>query len=169
GEPERATRLFRANREHRLARTGACDVAVDPGDGAGGAQPAQRERARPQWRQAGGAKPRAARRHLGSRGLRDSLEPMLLERGPPEMMVRTQPGGTLMGTPATRSTLRRLRHALALLALALTFAISPAVAQQWTPQQRAACEPDAIRLCNQYVPAVQRTSVGMSHSRRYVS
>src|SRR5262249_22551421 len=78
GEPERATRLFRANREHRLARTGACDVAVDPGDGASGAQPAQRERARPQWRQAGGAKPRAARRHLGSRGLRDSLEPILL-------------------------------------------------------------------------------------------
>jgi hypothetical protein len=74
-----------------------------------------------------------------------------------------------MGTPATRSTLRRLRDALALLALALTFAISPAVAQQWTPQQRAACEPDAIRLCNQYVPDVQRTSVCMSHYRRYVS
>ena len=74
-----------------------------------------------------------------------------------------------MGTPATRSTLRRLRHALALLALALTFAISPAVAQQWTPQQRAASEPDAIRLCNQYVLDVQRTSVCMSHYRRYVS
>jgi hypothetical protein len=36
---------------HRLASTGACDVAVDPGDGAGGAQPAQRERARQHWPQ----------------------------------------------------------------------------------------------------------------------
>ena len=45
---------------HRLASPGACDVAVDPGDGAGGAQPAQRERARQQWPQTGGAKPRCA-------------------------------------------------------------------------------------------------------------
>src|SRR6266568_1605250 len=90
GEPERATGLFRANREHRLASTGARDLAVDPGDGAGGAQPAQRERARQQWPEAGSAKPRATRRHLGSGGLRDSLAPILLERGPPEMMVRTR-------------------------------------------------------------------------------
>ena len=67
-----------------------------------------------------------------------------------------------------QSTLRR-RGAVALIALALTFAISPAAAQQWTPQQRAACEPDAMRLCNQYVPDVQRTSACMSHYRRYVS
>ena len=46
--------------------------------------------------------------------------------------------------------------ALALLGLALTCASLPARAQQWTPQQRAACEPDAMRLCNQYVPDVQR-------------
>src|SRR5262249_46264262 len=71
----------------RLARPGAGDVAVDPGDGAGGAQPAQRERARQQWPEAGGAKPRAARRHLTSRGLRDSLEPIFLERGPPPSRV----------------------------------------------------------------------------------
>ena len=74
-----------------------------------------------------------------------------------------------MGMHATRSTMRRLRDAAAVLALALTFAISPAAAQQWTPQQRAACEPDAMRLCNQYVPDVQRTSACMSHYRRYVS
>jgi type II secretory pathway component PulL len=70
---------------------------------------------------------------------------------------------------ATQSTLRRLRGAVALLALALTFAILPAAAQQWTPQQRAACEPDAMRLCNQYVPDVQRTSACMSQYRRYLS
>jgi type II secretory pathway component PulL len=69
----------------------------------------------------------------------------------------------------TQSTLRRLRDAVALLALALTFAISPTAAQQWTPQQRAACEPDAMRLCNQYLPDVQRTSACMSHYRRYLS
>jgi hypothetical protein len=27
----------------------------------------------------------------------------------------------------------------------------PAAAQQWTPKQRAACEPDAMRLCNQRI------------------
>ena len=49
------------------------------------------------------------------------------------------------------------------------FASSPAAAQQWTPEQRAACEPDAMRLCNQYVPDVQRVSACMSHYRRYLS
>ena len=68
-----------------------------------------------------------------------------------------------------QSTQRRLRGAVALLALALTFAISSAAAQQWTSKQRAACEPDAMRLCNQYLPDVQRTSVCMSHYRRYLS
>jgi hypothetical protein len=55
--------------------------------------------------------------------------------------------------------------ALALLGLALTCASLLARAQQWTPQQRAACEPDAMRLCNQYVPDVQRVSIisGPSH------
>src|SRR5262249_42111922 len=62
--------------------SGARDVAVDPGDGAGGAQPAQRERARQQRPPTGGAKPRAARRRLGSGGLRESLAPILPERGP---------------------------------------------------------------------------------------
>jgi hypothetical protein len=59
--------------------------------------------------------------------------------------------------------------ALALLGVALTCASLPARAQQWTPQQRAACEPDAMRLCNQYVPDIQRVSACMSHYRRYLS
>ena len=57
----------------------------------------------------------------------------------------------------------------ALLGLALTFASGPAAAQQWTPEQRAACEPDAMRLCNQYIPDVQRVSACMSAYRRYLS
>ena len=72
----------------------------------------------------------------------------------------------MMGMHTTHSTLQstlRRRGAVALIALALTFAISPAAAQQWTPKQRAACEPDAMRLCNQYVPDVQRVSACMSH------
>ena len=71
-----------------------------------------------------------------------------------------------------RTALRRLGPVLGLaafLGLALTFASSPAAAQQWTPEQRAACEPDAMRLCNQYVPDVQRVSACMSHYRRYLS
>jgi hypothetical protein len=39
----------------------------------------------------------------------------------------------MMGMHTTQLKLRRLRGAVALLALALTFAISTAAAQQWTP------------------------------------
>ena len=56
----------------------------------------------------------------------------------------------------------------ALLGLALTFASSP-LAQQWSPEQRAACEPDAMRLCQQYVPDVGRTRACMIQYRRYLS
>jgi hypothetical protein len=76
----------------------------------------------------------------------------------------------MMEMHSTQPTLRPVAGAAALLALALTFATSPAVAQQqWTPEQRAACEPDAMRLCNQYVPDVQRVSACMSHYRRHLS
>jgi hypothetical protein len=58
----------------------------------------------------------------------------------------------------------------ALLGLALTFAPSPAAAQQqWSPEQRAACEPDAMRLCQQYIPDVGRVRQCMAHYRRYLS
>src|SRR5262249_29908128 len=42
-------------------------------------------------------------------------------------------------------------------------------AQQWTPQQRAACEPDAMRLCQQYISDIGRVRSCMSHYRRYLS
>ena len=49
-----------------------------------------------------------------------------------------------------------------LLGLALTVASWPAAAQQWTPQQRAACEPDAMRLCQQYISDIGRVRACMS-------
>ena len=53
--------------------------------------------------------------------------------------------------------------AAVLLGLALMFASWPAAAQQWTPQQRAACEPDAMRLCQQYISDIGRVRACMSH------
>jgi hypothetical protein len=73
------------------------------------------------------------------------------------MHVRTQPN------------LRPIIAAAALLGLSLTFASSPAAAQQWTLQQRAACEPDAMRLCQQYISDIGRVRSCMSHYRRYLS
>ena len=46
------------------------------------------------------------------------------------------------------TALPKLRPIMAAAALiGLAFASSPAAAQQWSPEQRAACEPDAMRLC----------------------
>src|SRR3989442_5908533 len=76
----------------------------------------------------------------------------------------------IMNIRSAQPKLRPITAAAAvLLGLALMSASWPARAQQWTPQQRAACEPDAMRLCNQYVPDVQRVSACMSHYRRYLS
>jgi hypothetical protein len=63
--------------------------------------------------------------------------------------------------------LRPIIAPAALLGLALTF--GSAAAQEWTPRQRAACEPDAIRLCQQYVSDIGRVRSCMSHYRRYLS
>ena len=38
-----------------------------------------------------------------------------------------------------------------------------------TPEQRAACQGDAQRLCGQYVPDVDRITACMSAKRRYLS
>jgi len=78
-----------------------------------------------------------------------------------------------MSLRTAQPMLRPTLGVAALLGLALTFASLPATAQQpqgqWTPEQRAACEPDAMRLCNQYVPDVQRVTACMTHYRRYLS
>jgi hypothetical protein len=67
-----------------------------------------------------------------------------------------------------QSKLRPIMAASAILGLLLTFAW-PAAAQQWTQQQRAACEPDAMRLCQQYISDIGRVRACMSHYRRYLS
>ena len=72
-----------------------------------------------------------------------------------------------MHVRTAQPNLRPIIAAAALLGLALTFGSWPAAAQEWTPRQRAACEPDAIRLCQQYISDIGRVS--MSHYRRYLS
>jgi len=42
-------------------------------------------------------------------------------------------------------------------------------AAQGTPEQQAACQGDAQRLCGQYIPDVQRITDCMIKMRRYVS
>src|SRR5262245_2168336 len=42
-------------------------------------------------------------------------------------------------------------------------------AAQGTPEQQAACQNDAMRLCGQFVPDVQRITTCMVQMRRYVS
>ena len=67
-----------------------------------------------------------------------------------------------MDVRSAQPKLRPIIAGAALLGLTLTFASWPAIAQQWTPQQRAACEPDAMRLCQQYVSDIGRVRVCMS-------
>ena len=71
-----------------------------------------------------------------------------------------------MGIRTDRLHRRSTTSVAALFGLALiaAFAASPAAAQG-TPEQRAACEDDAMRLCGQFVPDVQRITACM-HARR---
>jgi len=52
--------------------------------------------------------------------------------------------------------------------LRLVMMAQPAAAQG-TPEQRAACEGDAQRLCGAYIPDVDRVRVCMAQHRRYLS
>jgi hypothetical protein len=74
-----------------------------------------------------------------------------------------------MDIRTARPKLRPIIAAAALVGLTLTFASCPAAAQQWTLQERRACEPDAMRLCQQYVSDIARVRSCMSHYRRYLS
>jgi len=74
-----------------------------------------------------------------------------------------------MDVRSAQPKLRAIIAGAALLGLTLTFASLPAIAQQWTQQQRAACEPDAMRLCQQYVSDIGRVRACMSRYRRYLS
>jgi hypothetical protein len=83
--------------------------------------------------------------------------------------TRTETRGRNDNAHSYPTNLRPIIAAAALLGLSLTFASSPAAAQQWTPQQRAACEPDSMRLCQQYISDIGRVRSCMSHYRRYLS
>jgi len=71
-----------------------------------------------------------------------------------------------MKNHATRRDPRWIIGPAALLGVALMSL--PALAQG-TPAQRAACENDAMRLCQQYVPDVDRITACMSRHRAQLS
>jgi hypothetical protein len=59
---------------------------------------------------------------------------------------------------------RALSMAGCLLGLTLMVTAIPAAAQG-TPEQRAACEQDAYRLCSQYIPDERRTGACLRRNR----
>ena len=63
---------------------------------------------------------------------------------------------------------RPIAGVAALFGLALLLAPAPAAAQG-TPEQRAACEPDAMRLCGEFVPDVERIKACMYRKRAQLS
>jgi hypothetical protein len=67
-----------------------------------------------------------------------------------------------------RVRLRSITHLAALAGIALWLGLSPAAAQG-TPEQRAACENDAMRLCSEFAGDVSRITACMSQKRRYLS
>jgi hypothetical protein len=70
-----------------------------------------------------------------------------------------------------RRSLRQIALCFAVPAgLALIAALTPTpAAAQGTPEQRAACEGDAMRLCSAHVPDVQKITSCMSRNRRNLS
>jgi type II secretory pathway component PulL len=64
------------------------------------------------------------------------------------------------------------RHGRPILGLAAACALalmSNSAAAQGTPEQRAACEGDAQRLCSQFIPDVDRIKTCLGQYRRYLS
>lgn len=71
-----------------------------------------------------------------------------------------------MGIRTAQVTLLPVAGFAALLGLALM--ASPAAAQG-TQEQRAACENDAMRLCGEFVPDVDRITACMHRKRAYLT
>jgi hypothetical protein len=77
-------------------------------------------------------------------------------------------GESTMEIRTDRLHRRSIMTIAALLGLTLVAVASPAAAQG-TPEQRAACEDDAMRLCGNYVPDVQRITACMQARRGQLS
>ena len=58
---------------------------------------------------------------------------------------------------------------LALAALSLGLGLAAPAAAQGTPQQQQACQPDAFRLCSEFVPDVAKIQACMSRKRAQLS
>jgi hypothetical protein len=67
---------------------------------------------------------------------------------------------------ARRRALRWVIAPAALLGVALA---ASAAGAQGTPEQRAACEGDALRLCQEFVPDVERIKACMARHRSQLS
>jgi hypothetical protein len=80
-------------------------------------------------------------------------------------------GRSPMGIRTDRRPWRSSRNIAALFGLALmaSFAPSPVAAQSYTPEQRAACEGDAMRLCGQFGADVERITACMRAKRSQLS
>jgi len=78
-----------------------------------------------------------------------------------------------MKTAGLKSASSRLLAALTAalgLTLAASVAPSPATAQnRGTPEQQQACQPDALRLCSEFVPDVDRITACMIKNRMRLS
>jgi hypothetical protein len=60
-----------------------------------------------------------------------------------------------------------LAGGIAALALAFAIGLSPTpAAAQGTPQQQQACTPDAMRLCQQFIPDATKVAACMTHQKR---
>jgi hypothetical protein len=74
----------------------------------------------------------------------------------------------MMAMQTARLRLRLITRFAAVAGIALFLGFSPASAQG-TPEQRAACENDAMRLCSEFGSDAQRITACMSQKRRYLS
>jgi hypothetical protein len=79
------------------------------------------------------------------------------------------PGESEMPNRTDRQHRRSITTVAALLAVGLMAAAAAPAAAQGTPAQRAACENDAMRLCGNYAPDVQRITACMHAKRSQLS
>ena len=56
-----------------------------------------------------------------------------------------------------------------MLATALSVSLWPAISQAYTPEEQQACSGDAMRLCGDYVPDVDRITVCMIQKKSQLS